>query len=814
MALVLNSLPPRPISRSSSFKIRRKSSWAALLQERSIPRANRTDPELPCYDDGVVPISITEPWRNLDTFTRLGLTLDHEDDDHVSRVLDVQIPSIEIDHAKSQQTEPSPDLKPFHRWMKTLQRKSRHKRLQSSSADLEAFPGLVDDSSANSCHRRSSSDSSFGYVAGVRSATISIDGSALTRSRRNTAQSSAYARTDRSARASVSIGRRSEDSVRSERSVADPAVTERLLQRRRILEELIGTEESYIGDVKFLMNVYVTILASLPTQHSGLRSSINRNLTEIVELHEEILEDLYQAVPESEYTPAEQSHVMPKPAAKAARHQRWRSLDSVPEDETGASWLHTTPGMTADPDVAAHVAKIFRARMHRFFVYEEYGAKYEMMIRDVASAPRAMPQWETYQKGLEALAASLGSVNHQLDCSRKSLTIGDLLVKPIQRICKYPLLFAELLKHTPVCDCPSSHSEIESVLARLREATSEINRATDDPYNYAELCTSAGRHVEELKASTWSDQLYTIQACIGLNTIKIEEADNGRVILKNTTTVKETPNPTADVPNINRSQSLLTTTTRIPILAPPRGDRARIEAQLSDVWSRKILPFPGITPRSRSEHLVRASASTMMRKLSVASITNSFAKRSGSSASMSTMKASEESAHHANESTESMAKRSCDSSSITLGADQDHVDVQRLPVIRDATERASGCSARNSFDDGLVMSGMTRRHCSEKSQTSESEGSEDVIETAPSRDALALVSPTDSVSRPPAQHALQAVKYEARPAPMKKKENVSKANLAKRPVQETTSPVKPSKRSRATGSERSSVAGAIRSFFR
>lgn len=280
-----------------------------------------------------------------------------------------------------------------------------------------------------------------------------------------------------------------------------------------------------------------------------------------------------------------------------------------------------------------------------------------------------------------------------------------------------------------------------------------------------------------------------------------------QVILKNTTTVKETPNPTADVPNINRSQSLLTTTTRIPILAPPRGDRARIEALLSDVWSRKILPFPGITPRSRSEHLVRASASTMMRKLSVASITNSFAKRSGSSASMSTMKASEESAHHANESTESMAKRSCDSSSITLSADQDQVDVQRLPVIRDATERTSGCSARNSFDDGLVMSGMTRRHYSEKSQTSESKGSEDVIETAPSRDAL-------SVPRPPAQHALQAVKYEARPAPMKKKENVSKANLAKRPVQETTSPVKPSKRSRATGSERSGVAGAIRSFFR
>lgn len=68
-------------------------------------------------------------------------------------------------------------------------------------------------------------------------------------------------------------------------------------------------------------------------------------------------------------------------------------------------------------------------QMHRFFVYEEYGAKYEMMIKDVAAAARIMPQWETYQRGLEALAASLGSVNQQMDRSRKSLTMGDLLVK-------------------------------------------------------------------------------------------------------------------------------------------------------------------------------------------------------------------------------------------------------------------------------------------------------------------------------------------------------------------------------------------------
>jgi hypothetical protein len=54
------------------------------------------------------------------------------------------------------------------------------------------------------------------------------------------------------------------------------------------------------------------------------------------------------------------------------------------------------------------------------------------------------------------------------------------MAQPIQRICKYPLLFSELLKYTPVCDCPHSHMEVEDTLIRLRETTAEINRATDN----------------------------------------------------------------------------------------------------------------------------------------------------------------------------------------------------------------------------------------------------------------------------------------------------------------------------------------------
>lgn len=70
------------------------------------------------------------------------------------------------------------------------------------------------------------------------------------------------------------------------------------------------------------------------------------------------------------------------------------------------------------------------------------------------------------------------------------------------------------------------------------------------------------------------------------------------------------------------------------MLAPSRGDRARLEALLSDVWTRESLPFPGMTVRARNEHLIRTSAHSVMRKLSVTSITSTFTKRSASLASI------------------------------------------------------------------------------------------------------------------------------------------------------------------------------------
>ncbi len=116
-----------------------------------------------------------------------------------------------------------------------------------------------------------------------------------------------------------------------------------------------------------------------------------------------------------------------------------------------------------------------------------------------------------------------------------------------------------------------------------------------------------------------------------------------QVILKNTSATTKDPPPTSSPTNpssllINRSQSLLTTNARVPVLAPPRAERARLEALLADVWTRDVIPFPGIIVNNGagggSGHLVRASASSVMRKLSAVSIAGGFARRSASWASL------------------------------------------------------------------------------------------------------------------------------------------------------------------------------------
>lgn len=153
---------------------------------------------------------------------------------------------------------------PFKRWMSTLRkrhagrRKDRTEHLHRWSADLmDSDPGklLPPPHAPESLRRKSESmSSSLGFVTTVKSATITLASTSVAhRSQKGSApiklrienRSSNFSETRISTDSnSASLG-----------PIIDEGAWLRSIQRRKILEELISSEESYIGDLKILINV-------------------------------------------------------------------------------------------------------------------------------------------------------------------------------------------------------------------------------------------------------------------------------------------------------------------------------------------------------------------------------------------------------------------------------------------------------------------------------------------------------------------------------------------------------------------------------
>lgn len=251
----LQDASPMSCPRSSSLQITTDAIRNTPVLHPSSLKAARTDPNIDYEPIDISDIDEDETWKTLDNIAAIGLTLEKDEDDLLSQSVELSNILPESEDQNADGRDPAPHTRrPFHKWMKTLQRRARRPSIHGSEELMETFPDFlhVDDTPRNS------SSSSFDFVAAVKSASVSLaSASVITRRRHHTSYSN-YARTDRSSRASMSAPRCSEDSTCLESSLlVDIAVNERLLQRRRILEELINTEECYIGDVKFLMNVRI-----------------------------------------------------------------------------------------------------------------------------------------------------------------------------------------------------------------------------------------------------------------------------------------------------------------------------------------------------------------------------------------------------------------------------------------------------------------------------------------------------------------------------------------------------------------------------
>ncbi|KAJ5174289.1 uncharacterized protein N7482_000166 [Penicillium canariense] len=361
---------------------------------------------------------------------------------------------------------------PFQKWMDSFRVRTR-----VPSTTPERYVESWSDSSPpnfsqhNLAARRDSLRSGHSSQLGtVKTTTVSITSRSFGRSRGATQSTTG--------KSSVSDTRDSGDSSRPTSSQhADEQADMRANKRRQVLREMLATEADYVLGLKALTEV----LSMFNT-----RPQIYHNIQNIRKIHEHFLIQLQTISPmSSPQVPIGVSDVsrglsmrlggIDLPGLKGMQNRSLRARNLK------ATMNQRLKAIQAEPLEALKVACAVEKLSLSFFAYEEFCSNYDLFTQDLAILRRSVPNWATYDQGIEALSKSVASVESRKHEDNKSMTMSDLMIKPIQRLCKYPLLLQDLLRHTPVGDCPSSHDGIRQILESLRILVVRINSATGNP---------------------------------------------------------------------------------------------------------------------------------------------------------------------------------------------------------------------------------------------------------------------------------------------------------------------------------------------
>ncbi|KAG8421742.1 hypothetical protein J3458_003591 [Metarhizium acridum] len=196
-----------------------------------------------------------------------------------------EIPPSSINHISDMpDIETEKDIRPrspFRKWMASMQKRNKH-GLSSRQLPTRDLPywlwGTGEGQSTSppcySIRAKTSSGSSFNFVSAVRSASVSLaELSTMTRSKANTAISRCASQIDHGTDVLTAEPKQSED-VSIDRPIKlDPDTLDRAVKRRRILDELVQTEQDYIGDIRLLLNLHEEFLDELQraVSHSGVK---------------------------------------------------------------------------------------------------------------------------------------------------------------------------------------------------------------------------------------------------------------------------------------------------------------------------------------------------------------------------------------------------------------------------------------------------------------------------------------------------------------------------------------------------------------
>ncbi|KAK0785091.1 hypothetical protein LTR38_012468 [Friedmanniomyces endolithicus] len=262
----------------------------------------------------------------------------------------------------------------------------------------------------------------------------------------------------------------------------------RLMKRKHIIKELLDTENSYHQDLKIIEDIYKATVGDLVTTEDT--RTLFGNCDEIERFSLFFYDELRKAVA-SVYVPAKQ--------------MRWAnkrgSYSTTQSDGTGQTSLASADSIDEERDRGTTIGQCFLTNLHR--MDQVYGAY--LKNHDAAN------QRLTALKNTPTVKCWLDECHNNASDITSAWDLDSLLVKPTQRVAKYPLMVQQLFESTPRTHpdyeaLKSAAKDSVGMLTRINEAKKRadlvdqiINRKGKDTDVRSGIAKAFGRRTEKLK---------------------------------------------------------------------------------------------------------------------------------------------------------------------------------------------------------------------------------------------------------------------------------------------------------------------------
>jgi hypothetical protein len=229
----------------------------------------------------------------------------------------------------------------------------------------------------------------------------------------------------------------------------------RLIKRRHIIKELVDTEFSFNQDMKVIEDIYKGTASAVEALTTDDRRILFGNSAQIVEFSEAFLDTLKQA--------AGSVYVMP-------RTNKWRikrgSITMEPSEKAESATSAMPPDATDEErDRKTFIGEVFGQYLSRMEkVYGDYLRNHDLANQRLARL-QDVPQVALWLNECHTYASDITS----------AWDLDSLLVKPVQRILKYPLLLKTLLEATPP-EHPD-YSALEVAVKQMMDVSFRINES-------------------------------------------------------------------------------------------------------------------------------------------------------------------------------------------------------------------------------------------------------------------------------------------------------------------------------------------------